>query len=165
MRRCCKTGRELKPGETFYAALVRTDQGLQRLDYAPEAWSGPPENAIGYWKGRVPAAGGRKPRRRLDDQTAMELFEQLAAEDDNPRTPLLRYLLALHLMRRRILRLVRIEPRGAHDYIRLRHTREKTREWLVWCPALEEKELAELEGQFEELLAPLLDRRPGPHAA
>ncbi len=163
-RRCCRTGRELKPGEVYYAALVRTDDGLERLDYAPEAWDGPPEGAIGYWRGRVPLPARR--RRRIDDATAFQLFEQLEHDSEDDRKRLVRYLLALHLMRRRILRLVRIELKGADEYIRLRHTREKTREWVVWCPPLEESELTELEGQLDELLAPLLDSAPGdPRAA
>ncbi len=163
-RRCCRTGRELKPGDVYFAALVRTEEGLVRLDFAPEAWQGPPANAIGYWRGRVPVPARR--RRRIDDATALRLFEQLeqtAGEDHRLR--LVRYLLALHLMRRRILRLVRIEVRGDQEYIRVRHTREKTREWLVWSPVLEEGELRELEGQLDELLAPLLASTSDGHRA
>ncbi len=156
-RRCCKTGRELKPGEIYYAALVRTENGLERFDYAPEAWQGPPEGAIGFWRGRVPAP--RHARFRiLDDETAMEGFLSLEA-DQRPRARTLRYILALHLMRRRLLRLVRIETRGDEDYIRVRSTRERKAEWLVWCPALTEEEIRDLEANLAEMLADFTKER------
>lgn len=150
-RRCCKTGRELKPGDVYYAALVHTDDGLQRLDYAPEAWSGPPEGAIGFWRGRIPLS--RQPRRRqIDDNLVMERFLTLEADADSTNR-VLRYILALHLMRRRLLRLVRIESRGDDDFIRVRTTREPKGEWVVWCPVLSEEEVSELEHRLPELLS------------
>src|SRR5689334_22601085 len=58
-RRCYITGRELREGEICYSALVPDGLTVVRRDYATEAWEGPPEGAIGWWKTVVvdPAAG------------------------------------------------------------------------------------------------------------
>lgn len=150
-RRCCKTGREFKPGDTFYAALVLTEEGLQRLDFAPEAWTGPPENAVGFWRGRIPQQRQQR-RRQIDDNAVMERFLALE-QDESPSARVLRYVLVLHLMRRRLVRLVRIESRGGEDYIRVRSTKDSGREWIVWCPALTEEEINDLEHRLPEILA------------
>ena len=53
-RHCCATGRELAPGEEFYSVLIAEGAELVRLDYAVEAWEGPPEGAVGWWKSQMP---------------------------------------------------------------------------------------------------------------
>ena len=53
-RRCSITGRELAPGEPYYSALVEQGTTLLRRDYSVEAWPGPPQGAIGWWKSHRP---------------------------------------------------------------------------------------------------------------
>ena len=82
--------------------------GYDRVDIAAEAWSGPPADSIAWWRCRHPAAHqvGREPA------PADALLDALEALEDSPDEPL-RYLLALQLVRRRVLRMP--DSREAHD--------------------------------------------------
>ena len=53
-RRCAGVDRELLPGETFYAVLVTEGAEVVRLDFSESAWQGPPDDAIGWWRSRIP---------------------------------------------------------------------------------------------------------------
>lgn len=101
-RRCAISGRELKPGERFFSALVEENRQFVRKDFAEDAWKGPPDGAFGYWTGRVTTANDRlKPR--FDDDLLEECFTRLEHETESSRVNF-RYVVALLLMRRRRLR-------------------------------------------------------------
>jgi hypothetical protein len=100
-RHCAKSGRELVPGETFYSVLTAAGSELVREDFAAETWEGPPESALGWWKSHVPSPDARKLHWAPND-VMLDLFEQLA--DDAGQADL-RYVLALLLIRRRVMRL------------------------------------------------------------
>lgn len=105
-RTCFATGQALNPGERFIAALVEAPGGgIERRDYSLAAWESGPrpvkEGAlIGFWRTVVPPAeAGRKVM--LDDETMLDLFEQTPA--DQPKRASLRFVLALMMVRRRVL--------------------------------------------------------------
>lgn len=102
-RRCSVTGRELKTGETFYAAVIDDGATLVRRDFAADAWPGPPEQAVAYWVGRVPATD-TPARPPCDDDLLVDCLRRLDGSDD-PDHVALRYVIALLLMRRKRLRL------------------------------------------------------------
>jgi hypothetical protein len=99
-RRCAATDRELKDGETCYSVLVAEGAAVVRRDYSAEAWQAPPQSAIGWWKTTIvdPHAG------RLywaPNDVMLNYFERLL---DDPTAEDARYVLALLLVRRRVLR-------------------------------------------------------------
>ena len=101
-RACAATGRELKPGDHFHAMLTERDGKLVRTDYAAEAWTGAPADAIAHWAGRVPAVD--KPRKPvINDEVLIGCFERLkdSADADGQN---FRYVAALLLMRRKRFR-------------------------------------------------------------
>jgi hypothetical protein len=98
---CATTGRNFAPGEVFYSALVRDRGSIDRHDIAAEAWQGPPAQAIAWWRSRFPAAGSTGPTIAPPD-VLLDALETLEDGSDDP----LRYLLALQLVRRRLLRIV-----------------------------------------------------------
>ena len=100
-RRCAETDRELEPGETFFSALVPHGGDVIRNDYCADSWKGPPENAIGWWQSEVPDPKSKKVHWAPSD-VMLHYFLQLAEQDDNQDT---RYILALLMIRKRILRL------------------------------------------------------------
>ncbi|QEG38781.1 hypothetical protein UC8_07390 [Roseimaritima ulvae] len=100
-RRCYAENRPLEPGETFYSVVLPDDEGeLQRRDYSARAWSEPPEGALGWWKGRIPEAGKQK-LVLAPNPVLVDILRQLAASQERAE---LAYLLALLLMRRRVVR-------------------------------------------------------------
>ena len=98
-RRCAVTGRELRPGERFFTALLEDGSHLVRKDYCLEAWQGPPAGAFSFWGGKVPTGDGpRKPR--FDDDLLVDCFGRLEGATD-PAKVSFRYVVALLLMRRK----------------------------------------------------------------
>lgn len=98
---CATTGRPFAPGELFYSALLRGGGSVARIDVAADAWQGPPEEAIAWWRSRYPQPGTSGPSLAPPD-VLLDTLESLEEEGDEP----LRYLLALQLVRRRVLRIV-----------------------------------------------------------
>ena len=106
---CCQRSRRaFAPGEPFYSALVRGSAGLERIDCAAECWDGPPESTLAWWRSTYPASQGGSAELAPVD-VLLDVLEQL---DGQPDEAGLRYLLALELVRRRVLRIVE-ETRGA----------------------------------------------------
>jgi hypothetical protein len=101
-RRCAALGRDLAPGETFYSVLVRRGADVVRQDYSQEGWQGAPEGAIGWWKSHMPDALGAKKSTLAPNDVILQFFEQL---EHDPTQQDLRYVLALLMVRRRIMRL------------------------------------------------------------
>jgi hypothetical protein len=99
---CAHTGRAFVAGEIFYSALVRAPGGLERIDCCAEAWQGPPHHSLAWWRSLHPAtdAGGST---LAPPDVLLDVLEQL---DGRPEDAALRYLLALQLVRRRVLRIV-----------------------------------------------------------
>jgi hypothetical protein len=121
-RRCSATGREFAPGETYYSVLVAEGAELKRCDFAAEAWQGPPEEAIGWWKSQVPERNAGKKHWAPND-VMLDFWDQLADELEKQD---MRYVLTLLLVRRRVFRLEeeKRDPQG--------------RQWLsVYCPRRE----------------------------
>lgn len=98
-RHCAASGRELAPGEEYYAALVDDGQNWSRLDFAAEAWQGPPEGCVAWWKSRVPSSTKRPGW--APSEVMLHLLDELADRADRAD---MRFVLALFLVRRRMLR-------------------------------------------------------------
>src|SRR3954465_1378980 len=80
-RHCATSGRELKPGERHFSALVEVGGSFVRKDYAAEAWAGPPVAAVGFWQTRVPT--GSAPRRpAVDDEVLLDCLARLEGTQD-----------------------------------------------------------------------------------
>jgi hypothetical protein len=118
-RRCHATGRELAPGEVVFSVLVEEGNDIARHDFSAEAWQGPPESAIGWWKGTIADPSARRMHWAPND-VMLHYFEQL---EGNPAKEDARYVLALLLVRRRIVRVEATEqdPAG-HETL------------VVFCP-------------------------------
>jgi hypothetical protein len=99
---CATTGRDFAAGETFYSALVRGADGLERIDCCAEAWAGPPPGALCWWRSTYAAQESAGPS-LAPVEVLLDVLEEL---DGRPDEAALRYLLALQLVRRRVLRIV-----------------------------------------------------------
>lgn len=105
---CAATGKPFAAGDPLVAALI-TEPGseeLRRVDYSRDAWeqgARPVAPAVMFasWKGSfVPPDTKRK--LRLTDEELLDLFNQLA-ESDQERQKAFRSVLALLLIRRKLL--------------------------------------------------------------
>lgn len=129
---CARTGRELSPGEPVVAALIElTDDereairrarpddpalglGLRRIDVAAEAWEAGdrpgPEAVFSYWKTAVPEPNA-KPKLFVDDASLLQLLVRLEDAEGDERVAF-RFVLALILLRKKLLRFDGSETRG-----------------------------------------------------
>jgi len=154
-RHCAVTGRELKPGEAFYSVLIPDQQGWRRMDYSLEAWHGPPDDCIAWWRTQLPTASQKK--QWAPSEVMIRWFEELAGRPDQADV---RYVLALLMVRRRILRLEGSRwSEDRSEILTLFCTRNgNTYEVPVVVPAddrlqqIEEQVAALLEGDEDELL-------------
>jgi hypothetical protein len=99
-RQCHKLERPLREGEVYYSVIIAADEDFERHDYSAEAWEGPPENALGHWKCRMPTSDERK----LVLAPKEVLIDLLRQMEHFPEKAKPRYLLALTMLRKRILR-------------------------------------------------------------
>jgi hypothetical protein len=114
---CAATGRPLQPGEPCIATLCdhSEDDGFQRKDFSIEAWEAAarPEGLFSYWKTTVPEPGAKRTL-LVDENVLLELFERLA-EDERPQRVAFRFVLALILMRKRLLGFAGRKGRGEDE--------------------------------------------------
>lgn len=145
---CSSTGRPFVAGEPFYSALVRTDAGLERIDVAVEAWAGPPERTLAWWRSTHPTAETVGQTLAPVD-VLLDVLEELDGRvADEP----LRYLLALQLIRRRVLKPTD-EPTAAADPTMLvLACRRREREYRVRAVPPQHVAAADVEARLAALL-------------
>ena len=147
-RRCHKTDRELQPGDVFYSALVADGAQVQRWDYAQEAWDGPPEGTIGWWKARVPDSQSQTMHWAPSD-VVLHYFEQL--EQDRSKADV-RYVLALWLARRRVMRLETIEKNDPSDEHLVLYCPRNEQEYRVLVVTPSAQRVQEIQAELAGLL-------------
>ena len=147
-RHCASSGRELLEGETFYSVLLPRGAELLRLDYSAEAWNGPPADALGWWKSQMPTREAKKAQLAPSD-VLLELFVGLG---DQPQQVDKRYVLALLLVRRRIMRLeeTQTDDQGQETLVLYCHRDESMHRVAVVLPSDERAD--EIQAELSQLL-------------
>ena len=112
---CVATGDALEPGTQAYAALVDIPPeqrekgdalGLARVDVSEAAWEDDgfrPDRLFSFWRTTVPDPKVKK-KRFVDDTVLMELLNRLA-DTEEPSRLAFRHVLALLMLRKKLLRL------------------------------------------------------------
>jgi hypothetical protein len=138
---CAGTGEPLVPGSVCYSVLIEKNGQQERLDFSEAGWKGLPENAVGFWKCRVPVPAARQVS-TSDPETLLRYFEQLT-EGQNPQQEKLCYVLALYLLQRRRLRLDGAHERDGVEYLELSGSRGEG-PWEIRDQHISEAEMAQL---------------------
>ena len=153
---CAATGRGLVAGEPIVAALVESDEGLlARVDHVAEAWDAGfrPPRLFSHWRTVVPEPGER-PTPFVDDEVLLYLFHRLA-EDDRDDSRAFRLVIAMLLMRKRLLRFAGRLPGGGGPEIWLMRQRGQAPEaepLRLLNPGLGDDDVSELTAQLGEIL-------------
>ena len=145
---CAKCERAFETdGERLLTQVCFVDEELVREDYHPECWE-EPSDAIYWWATRLEVKG--KSTLALDFELIERLFFQLEERrEDKIRE--LRYLLCLMLMRKRRLKLVKVQRGGDGEAMLVRRPRRKE-EWRVFVYDFEPERLELLRGELATLL-------------
>jgi hypothetical protein len=147
---CAATGREFAPGEEFYSVLMAEGTEWKRCDYAAEAWQGPPAGAIGWWKSQMPDQHARRAHWAPND-LLLNFFDELAEQPDKQD---MRYVLALLLVRRRVMRLEEEQrDEAGHERLTL-YCPRRDAQYEVAATAVDRQRIDEI----QQVLAKLLER-------
>ena len=146
---CHGTGKKIEYGQEYFGALVETDEGLQRRDFCADYWESRKPEVFCYWKSKLPEPGQKK-QLFVDDQMLMAFFERLEKETEQEKINF-RFVLALVLMRKRILKYDETRIENDKEIWRLRIVGEK-RIVEVVNPHLDEEQVEQLSSQIGEIL-------------
>ena len=147
--RCFGTGRDIKAGEEYFAALVQTESGFERRDFSAEYWQQNKPEVFCYWKTRLPDADQKK-QIFVDEDMLMAFFERLSDQKEQEKINF-RFVLALILMRKRRLKydssrtedgmeIWRLKKTGADEYVDVAN------------PHLGDEQIQQLSGQMGQIL-------------
>ena len=108
--RCAATGRDFEEGEFFYTLLFRERGEFRREDLSEEAWRGRQADAeppYSFWRTKFepPPPAAPEP---LAKETAEDLLRGYMTENDEGHANA-RYILALMLERKRLLKQVEVK--------------------------------------------------------
>jgi hypothetical protein len=147
---CFGTNQLFEVGQDYYAALVETEQGLERRDFSIEYWDQMHPSVFCFWKSRM-ANPEQKKKLFIDDEMLMAFFDRLADETE-PDKVNFRFVLTLILMRKRKLKYdsSAIDETGSEVWT-LRVTGQDRIEKVV-NPHLSEDQIEQLSGQMGQIL-------------
>jgi hypothetical protein len=145
---CTTTNRPFHEGEFFYTAIYREGDGFRREDLSDEAWGTRPEgNApFSFWRSKFEMPPPPPPE-PLAKQDAEGILRKLI-EENSDATKNARYILALMLERKRILK-----PMESSDPDVLVYERAQTGEtFLIPNPRLSLAQVPEVQKEVTALL-------------
>lgn len=142
---CFATQRPLAEGQEFYAVLFEIPEGFDRRDYSLDAWNGPPQGYFCFWKSRIPKKEEKK-KLLVDNDVLINLFIRLE-DAQEPVKKHFRFVLALILMRKRLLKYERTIQEDDQEYWQMRRTGENI-DFRVLNPMLTD---AQIEAVSKEL--------------
>lgn len=147
-RHCAATGRKLEPGEEFYSTLTAEGSQVVRHDYAKEAWQGPPERVLGWWKSHMPDQNAKKLHWAPND-VMLDLLESLESQPDKRD---MRYVLALLLIRRRVVRLEETETDETGGEVSVLYCPRREATYRVATATPGDERTAEIQQELSRLL-------------
>lgn len=143
-RTCTISGKELQPGDRVVSVLLDEAGKFVRRDFAAEAWAAPPQDAIAWWLGRIPA--GTKPKKpTYNEDVLFDLFRHLAEATDQQRVNF-RYVVALLLMRRKRLKFEDLKKANGQDMLVVRDAKSGTKYETI-DPRLTEESIVEVQAE------------------
>lgn len=147
---CNVCQREFEPGDPVRAFLYESAEGYERRDFC--ASCEPPEQppAVGFWKTRRPQPNVKKDV-AFDRAAVFEFFERLE-DADTPERRQLRFVLALLLWRKKVLKFDRSVATDDSEMWHFVVPRTGANH-AVQRPDLDEEQLEHLGTQLEALLA------------
>lgn len=147
---CAACGRPFEIGAIFQACLHEVAAGYERRDYCLECPPSEDPAPVAAWKTRLPEPVATK-LQPFDREVIYRFFERLE-ETDEPHSLQFRFVLALLLWRKKVLKLERsLESAGREiwEFVAPRSGAAHR----VERPDLAEDELERLGAQLEQLLA------------
>lgn len=148
-QQCAVTGTPLEVGDEHYSALTETPEGFSRADYSLAAWPEVDKTTFfSFWKTRVRSPEEKK--RLVIDIEAFYAFFSSLGETDDPQRQVFRYLVALLLTRKRVLRLDEIEKSPDGDTLVV-FDRRQDKVLRLPCPDLNSDRIQDAQNAINEI--------------
>ena len=152
---CGACQKALLPGEEFIAAVREVGEELAREDFCPPCWqakcpTGDAPDLLGVWRTHVPQAQEKK-KLFIDDELLRSFFERLEGAEEDAKV-CFRYVLALILMRKRVLVYDRMQRRDDGVEVWQMHFKGSETTHHVIDPKMDETKIAEVSSQLGQIL-------------
>lgn len=160
--RCAACDRPMEAGEEFMATIRRApanaDEEFVRVDFCQACWQGRDGQAdaeagdvFGTWLGRMPEPKAPKRKTFVDDEVLGDFFRRLAGVDE-PAKRQFRFVLALILMRKKLLIYDRSQPAPDGGDLWTMHWKGSDESCDVIDPHMDEEMVAEVSRQLGSIL-------------
>lgn len=147
---CSASGREFAEGEEIFSALYDEGERFVRRDYGTDCW--PPadlEGVFSFWKTRIPRHDAAV-RRFVDDDVILDFFRRLAGHEEARKRDF-RYVLALLLMRKKVLKFKEMRRLG-EETVMVLHDRVGGCDYEVVDPRLSEEQVERVSEEVGQVL-------------
>ncbi len=148
---CCKCTREFGQGQDFVAAVREQGEEFQRDDYCTECWSSLENGDKKYfaaWQAKMPQREEKK-KLFVDDEVLSNFFVRLG---EQPERVSFRFVLALVLMRKKILVYEALDKKDGRDVWLMRFRGDK-KQYEVIDPHMTEEKISQVSRQLGQILA------------
>ena len=117
-RRCAGCDAAFEELEAYHSALYERPGGFERRDFCRTCWQGATEEMFSFWKTQVPPREV-KPKRFVDDEVLVDFFEKLTGATEEVKVNF-RYMLALVLMRKKLLKFEGTRRDEAGEFLKVK---------------------------------------------
>ena len=151
--RCAATQAEFGDGEYFYTLLFDEKDGFRREDLSDAAFRERPADApapFSFWRSKYEAAPPPAPE-ALGKQTAEDLLRRYMVED-SPQHTNARYILALMLERKRVIKEVEVKTADDGKVLRIYENPKSGEVFIIPDPGLKLSQIAEVQMEVAEML-------------
>jgi hypothetical protein len=159
---CSKCDNQLAVGQEFVAVVKEINEDLSRLDFCKACWDAMGEqidpSIVGVWHTKVPQAQEKK-RQFVDNELLVDFFTRTEGAQDATKVSF-RYVLALVLMRKKLLVYDGMQKDAGDAQVWLTHLRGTQQVYHVIDPKMDEDKIAEVSNRLDEIL-PSADESSG----
>jgi hypothetical protein len=147
---CAVDGQRIGPGEDYYAALNRVEDGFALHDVRAGNWESYDRSAtVSWWRQTIPERRDHAPT--IDAAVLLEIFDDVAGTTDRLQQ-CFAYTLALLLVRLKKLRFIELHQEDGEAWLYLQ--RKGGAALRVRDPQMDASEQAYVEETIQELIAP-----------
>ncbi len=152
---CAGCRQTFEAKQEYYAALAEANHGpeqsagFKRRDYCQDCWQREHPEVFCFWKTSVPEPTQKK-KLLVDDDVLLDFFERLAGVDEQAKINF-RFVLALILMRKRILKYQQTELRDGKEFWIMGQVRQQSTHEVL-NPQLDDASIEEVSEQLNAIL-------------
>jgi len=148
---CSKCQKAFEEQEVYHATLNESKEGFERRDYCQSCWSDLlRDESFSFWQAKVPK---KEERRKLfvDDVVLVDFFKRLM-ESPDPAKAGFGFVLALILMRKRLLKYVSTTMKDDFEIWNMKLSGDQ-REYQVPNPHLDDQQIEKIRSELSSVLA------------